>query len=104
MAERTVFAHAAKTSRERLGENQLAEQLGGVLRDLRDRRILVAAIKEAQEVAAILTVDRTQPWRLRQRAQDVSNALGRVEAASGEERVALDHVACDQRVLEVEGG
>ena len=35
---------------------------------------------------------------------DVADPLGRVQPASREERVALDDVRRDQRVLEIEGG
>ena len=46
----------------------------------------------------------SRPGRLGHRAQRVAHPLGRVEPAGGQPRVALDDVAGDQRVLEVERG
>ena len=104
MAECSVLTHSAKPGRERFGEDQLAEELLGILGDLRYRCVLVAAVEEAQEVAAVLAVDLAQRGCLGQRTQHVANALGRVQAAGGEPRVALHHVAGDERVLQVERG
>ena len=68
------------------------------------RRVLVAPVEVAEEVAAVLAVEREQRRRLGQRAQHVAHPLGDVQPAGGEPRVALDDVAGDQRVLEVERG
>ena len=75
-----------------------------VLVDLADRGVLVAPVEEPQEVAAVLAVHRAQARCLGKRAQHVANPLGRVQSACRQERVALDDVAGDQRVLEVERG
>ena len=72
--------------------------------DLVDRRVLVAAVEVAQEVAAVDAVELEQTRRLGQRAQHVAHALAAIEPARRQPRVALDDVAGDQRVLEVEGG
>ena len=72
--------------------------------DLRRRGVLVAPVEVAQEVAAVDAVQLQQPRRLRQRAQRVAQPLAAVEAAGRQPRVALDDVAGDQRVLEVERG
>ena len=46
--------------RERLGQDELAEHLGRVLVELLDRGALVAAVEEAQEVAAVPAVEGQQ--------------------------------------------
>ena len=67
-------------------------------------RVLVAAIEVAQEVAAIDAVEAQQAGRLGERSHRVADALTAIEPACRQPRVALDDVAGDQRVLEVEGG
>jgi len=57
----------------------------------------------AQKISAVLTVDLEEARGLEQRAEHVAEALGRIEAACGQPRVALDDVRCNQCVLEVEG-
>ena len=99
-----VLADPAQALGEALGEDQLRHHLAGVLVDLVDRRVLVAAVEVAQEVGAVALVELEQTRRLGERAQHVADPLGRVQPARGEERVALDDVGGDQRVLEVEGG
>ena len=101
--ERAVLAHPAHPGGERLRDDQLGEQLAGVLLDLLDRGVLVAAVEVAQEVGAVGAVELEQARRFGHGAQDVPDPLGRVEAAGREPRVALDDVRGDQRVLEVEG-
>ena len=103
MPERAVLAHPSHPGRERLGDDQLGEQLAGVLLDLFDRRVLVATVEVAQEVGAVGAVELEQAGRLDHRAQRVADPLGRVEPARRQPRVALDDVRGDQRVLEVEG-
>ena len=104
MPERPVLAHAADAGREALRDDQLREQFLGVLVDLLDRRVLVAPVEVPQEVAAVLAVHRQQAGRLGEGAQHVAKPLRAVEPARRQPRVALDDVAGDQRVLEVERG
>ena len=66
--------------------------------------MLVAPVEVAQEVAAVDAVELQQARGLGHRAQRVAQPLAAVEAARRQPRVALDDVAGDQRVLEVEGG
>ena len=77
----SVLAHAADGGGERLGEDQLAEQLGGVLVDLVDRGAFVAAVEEAQEVAAVLAVERQQRRSFGQRLEHEAQALVAAAAA-----------------------
>ena len=74
----------------------------GVGFDLLDGSIRVSAVEVAEEVGAVAPVHPQQTGGLAQRAHDVASALGAVEPAGGQERVALDDVGRDQRVLEVE--
>ena len=53
------------------------QQLGGVLVDLVDRGVLVAAVEVAQEVGAVAAVELQQAGRLGQRAQHVAGPLRR---------------------------
>ena len=56
VAELTVPADPSHRLGERPGQEQVAEVLDGIGRQLLDRRILVAPIERAQEVGAVLAV------------------------------------------------
>ena len=99
-----MLAHAPQTGREALGDDQLGEQLRGVGVELLDRRVLVATVEVAQEVAAVAAVEGKQVRCLAQRAGDEADAVVDRQAAGGEPGVALDDVGRDERVLEVERG
>ena len=98
-----VLADPPQALGKRLRHDQLSRHLDGVFLDLGDRRVLVAAVEVAEEVGAVATVELEQAGRLGERAQHVAHSFRSVQAAGGEERVALDDVRGDQRVLEVEG-
>ena len=104
MPELAVLAHPPQPGREPLRQDQLGQQLLGVGLDLGERGVLVAPVEVAQEVAAVDAVELQQPRRLVQRAQRVAQPLVAIEPAGRQPRVALDDVAGDQRVLEVERG
>ena len=104
MPEAAVLAHAPDAGGERLGQDQVAEHLVGVGRDLIDRRARVAPVEVAQEVAAIALVEREQRRRLRQQRRDEPHTVVGWEAAARDPRVRRDDVRRDQRVLEVERG
>ena len=104
MAERTVLPDPADPGGEALREDDVAEQLSSLLGDLVDRSVLVATIEVAEEVGAVAAVELEQAWCLGRRAQHIAQALVVVESAGRQERVALDDVGGDQRVLQVERG
>ena len=82
MTERLVFADAADAARKALGEDQVRQQLVGVFIDLADWSVFVASVEESQEVAAILSVERTEAGCFGEGAQHVANPLGSIEPAS----------------------
>ncbi len=104
MAQPPVLAHPADAGGERLGQQQVAEHLGGVGVELVDRRPVVAPVEVAEEVAAVAPVERQQRRGLGQRLGDVAEAVVPGQASGGEPRVRRHDVRGDEGVLEVEGG
>ena len=100
-----VLAHPADGGGERLGQDAARLNISaGVLVDLVDGGALVAAVEEAQEVAAVLAVEGQQRGALGERLGDEAQPLVGGQAAGGQPRVRRHHVRGDERVLEVEGG
>ena len=99
-----MLAHPADAGGERLGQQQVAEHLGGVGVELVDRGLVVAAVEVAQEVAAVAPVERQQRRRLDQRLEHVAQPVVAGQAPGGQPRVRGHDVAGDERVLQVEGG
>ena len=99
-----MLAHPPHPGRERLQQQQLAEQLPGVRTHPIDGCPLVAPVEVAQEVAAVAPVEGQQGRRLLQRAGREAGPLTPVHPLGGEPGERLHHVGCDQRVLEVKGG
>ena len=58
-----------------LGEDQLAEELDGILVDAVDGGAFVAAVEEAEKVAAVLAIEREQRRCFAQGLQHVANAV-----------------------------
>ena len=104
MSERSVLAHAADRGRKRLGDDEVAEHLDRVDVELLDRRVLVAAVEVAEEVATVATVHGEQPRRFRQRASDEAQPVVGAQVARRQPRVRRDDVRRDERVLEIERG
>src|SRR5215831_6854329 len=100
MAEPLVLADASDGGGEALGEDQLAEELGGILVDLLDGGTLVPAVEKAEEVAPVAPVEREQSGRLSQGAGHETGSVVAGQAAGGEPGVALHDVGSDERVLE----
>ena len=99
-----MLAHPADAGRERLGQQQVAEHLGGVGLELVDRRLVEAAVEVAQEVAAVAPVERQQRRGLDQRLHHVAQPVVAGQAPGGQPRVRGHDVAGDERVLQVEDG
>ena len=76
-----VLAHPADPGRERLGQDQVAEQLPRVVAQPLDRGALVAAVEVAQEVAPVLAVEGQQAGRLAQGAQREADPVARRRGA-----------------------
>ena len=84
MTEAPMFAYASDGRREGLGEDQIAEHLGRVFVDLIDRRAFVAAVEEAQEVAAVEAVELEQRRSLEHLLEDESGAVVAAQATRGQ--------------------
>ena len=90
--------------RERLGQQQVVEQLPPVVPQPGRRRPLVAAVEGAEEVAPVAAVEGEQRRGLGQQVGDEGGPLDRGQVAGGQPGVGVDHVGGDEGVLEVEGG
>ena len=104
MTERPVPADPGEPVGERLGQQEVVEELPSVVPQPVDRGPLVAAVEGAQEVAAVLPVEDQERGRLGHQVGHEGGPLGRGQVAGGQPGVGVDHVGGDQGVLEVEGG
>ena len=104
VAERLVGPDPGDARRERLGQQQVVEEVPPVVPQPGGRCPLVAPVEGAQEVAPVAAVEGQQRRRLGQQVGDEGGPLGRRQVARGQPGVGVDHVRGDEGVLQVEGG
>ena len=90
--------------RERLGQQQVVEEVPAVVAQAGHRGALVAAVEGAQEVAPVAAVEGQQRRGLGQQVGHEGGPLAGGQVPGGQPGVGVDDVGGDQGVLEVEGG
>ncbi len=103
VAERLVGPDPCDPGRERLGQQEMVEQVPPVVAQPVHRGAVVAAVEGAQEVAPVAPVEGQQRRRLGDQVGHECGPLAGRQVPRGQPGVGVDHVGGDERVLEVEG-
>ena len=104
MAQGLVGPDPGDPGRERLGQQQVVEEVPAVVAQPGHRGAVVAPVERPEEVTAVAAVQGEQGGRLGHQVGHEGGPLARRQVARGQPGVGVDHVGGDQGVLEVEGG
>ena len=97
-----MCAYASESRGERLNQNEFAEHFGCVGFQLAKRRSPISLIEVTKEVGSIAFVSSPQAGGLAQSSERKFDSFSSTKVASGKPGVALDHVASDQCVFQIE--
>ncbi len=99
-----MLAHPGDAGRERLGQQEMVEELPPVVPQTGGGSSLVAAVERPEEVSPVTPVEQEERRGLPHQVGDETGPFGRRQVAGGQPGVGIDHVGGDEGVLQIEGG